>query len=42
MEFCIQLSINIGEIIPYLQANPYWLKTKIINSLIITAGLTNI
>ena len=34
MQFCIQLYINILEIIPYLQANPYRLKTKNITSLI--------
>ena len=34
MQFCIQLYIDIGEVIPYLQANPDWLKTKSTNSLI--------
>ena len=34
MQFCIQLNIDIWEIILYLQANPYRLKTKNINSLI--------
>ena len=34
MQFCIQLNIDIWEIILYLQANPYQLKTKNINSLI--------
>ena len=34
MQFCIQLYIDIWEIILYLQANPYRLKTKNINSLI--------
>ena len=33
-QFCIQLYIDIWEIILYLQANPYRLKTKNINSLI--------
>ena len=33
MQFCIQLNIDIWEIILYLQANPYRLKTKNINSL---------
>ena len=32
MQFCIQSYVDIGEIIPYLQANPNWLKTKNINS----------
>ena len=34
IQFCIQLYIDICEIILYLQANPYRLKTKNINSLI--------
>ena len=34
MQFCIQLYIDIWEIILYLQANIYQLKTKNINSLI--------
>ena len=34
MHFCIQLYIDIWEIIMYLQGNPYRLKTKTINSLI--------
>ena len=34
MQFCIQLYIDIWEIILYLQANPYRLKTKNIKSLI--------
>ena len=34
MQFCIQLYIDIWEIILYLQANRYRLKTKNINSLI--------
>ena len=32
MQFCIQLYFDTWEIILYLQANPYRLKTKIINS----------
>ena len=28
MQFCIQLHIDIMQIIPYLQANPYQLRTK--------------
>ena len=32
MQFCIQLNIDIWEITLYLQANPYGLKTKNINS----------
>ena len=34
MQFCIQLNIDIWEIILYLQTNSYRLKTKNINSLI--------
>ena len=34
MQFWIQLYIDIWEIIPYLQANPYRIKTENINSLI--------
>ena len=34
MQFCIQLYIDIWEIILYVQANPYRLKTKNINSVI--------
>ena len=34
MQFCIQLYSEIWGIILYLQANPYRLKTKNINSLI--------
>ena len=34
MQFCIQLNIDISEIISYLQTNPYQLKTKNISSLI--------
>ena len=34
MQFCIQLYVDIWEFILYLQANPYRLKTKNINSLI--------
>ena len=34
MKLCVQLYTDIGEIIPYLKANPYWLKTKNINNLI--------
>ena len=33
MHFCIKLYIHIWEIISYLQANPYRLKTKNTNSL---------
>ena len=33
MQFCIRLYIGIWEIIPHLQANPYRLKTKNIDSL---------
>ena len=33
MQFCIQLNIDIWEIILHLQANPHQLKTKNINSL---------
>ena len=33
-QFCIQLYIDILEITLFLQANPYGLKTKNINSLI--------
>ena len=28
MQLCIQLYIDILKINSYLQANPYWLKTK--------------
>ena len=41
MQFCIQSNINIWEIILDLQANPYRLKTKNINSLIFLAALLN-
>ena len=34
MQFCIHLHIDVREIILYLQANPYQLKTKNINSII--------
>ena len=34
MQFCIQLYIDIWEIILYLQDNPYRFKTKKIKSLI--------
>ena len=34
LQFCIQLNNYVWETIIYLQANPYRLKTKIINSLI--------
>ena len=37
MQFCLQLNIDIWEIILYLQANPYRLKN--INSLILLAPL---
>ena len=36
LQFCIQLFIDIWEIIQYLQANPYLLKTKNIDSIIFT------
>ena len=35
MQFWIHLHIDVREIILYLQANPYQLKTKNINSIII-------
>ena len=35
MQFCI----DICKIIPYLQANPYWLKTKNMNSLIFISAI---
>ena len=41
MQFYISLYVDIGRIIPYLQANPYWLKTKNINGLIFSALLLN-
>ena len=34
MKFRMQFYIDIWKIIPYLQVNPYWLKTKNISSLI--------
>ena len=40
MQFCIQLYIHIWEIILYLQADPYRLKTKKINSLIFISTIT--
>ena len=39
MQFCIQSYIDICEIVPYLQANPYQLKTKNINSLIFIGAI---
>ena len=39
MQFCIKLNNDIWEIILYLQANTYWLKTKNINSLTFLALL---
>ena len=39
MEFCIQLYIDIWQVIPYLQANPFWLKTKNIKSLIFVSTI---
>ena len=36
LNFCIQLFIDIWEIIQYLQVNPYLLKTRNIDSLIFT------
>ena len=36
LQFCIQLFIDIWEIIQYLQANPYLFKTKNIDSIIFT------
>ena len=41
-QFCIQLYIDIWEIISYLQANPYLLKTKNINCLICITTITNV
>ena len=41
-QFCIQLYIDIWEIILYLQANPYLLKTKNINCLICITTITNV
>ena len=37
MQFFIQLYIDIWRVIPYLRANPYCLKTKNINGLILLA-----
>ena len=34
MQFCVQLHVRLGEINLHLQANPYQLKTKNINSLV--------
>ena len=39
MQFCNQLYIHIWKIIPYLQANPYRLKNKNINSLILISTI---
>ena len=39
MKFCIQLYIDIWEIFLYLQANPYQLRTKNINSLILISTI---
>ena len=39
IQFCVQLYIDIWEIILYLQANPYRLKTKNINSLIFVSTI---
>ena len=39
MRFCIQLYIDIKEIILYLQANLYQLKTKNINSVIFNSTI---
>ena len=39
MQFRIQLCIHIQLIIPYLQANPYQLKTKNINNLIFISAI---
>ena len=41
MQFCIQLYVDIWKIVPYLQANPYRLKTKNINSLISVSTIIN-
>ena len=41
MQFYIQLNIDIWEILLYLQANPYRLKTKNINIVILLAPLLN-
>ena len=40
MKFCIQLYIDVCEIILYLQANPYGLKTKNVQSLIFIITIT--
>ena len=42
MQFCIQLYIDIGKIIPYLLANLYWLKTKNIIRIIFMKKIINI
>ena len=34
MRFCLTLYIDIGESIPYLQADPNWLKADNIESII--------
>ena len=39
MQFCIQLYIDIWEIILYLQANPYGRQSKKIDSLIFTSTI---
>ena len=41
MQFCIQLYVGVSKIIPYLQANPYRLKTENINSVIFISAITN-
>ena len=39
MQFYIQLYIDIWKIFPYLQPNPYRLKTKNINSVIFISNI---
>ena len=39
IQFCVQSYIDIIGIILYLQANPYRLKTKNINSLIFISSI---
>ena len=40
-QFCVESYTDISEIILYLQANPYRLKTKNINSLIFISTIIN-
>ena len=37
--FCIQLYIDLRKIIPQLQSNPYWFKTKNIDRLIFVSTI---